>query len=403
MTSLNREERHLIAIQGLYFFAGGLASIFVTIFLFAHSDLRTTIFFQFWTFSSTLFFFELSGWSLRKFSSGAHMKLSVATSALFYLLLFILQDRTIRYLIPLALLNGFGIGIYWAAYNLNQYIFSNEAKREQYFGYSSALVNMLSAVAPFLGGVIIFIGSSLWYGASAGYAILFFLVFLLRAFMIFFIGKLPSHEMPLFSYRHMFTKHRSRRWTLVLWQHILFGMYDIALGTVTGVLFYLILKEEVWVGAVQTVGYILGTVGGVTCAKLLEKQHRYFWVGAIGLSAALVVFALFQNPVGLWIFVIISGFTGPFLNTWISSLWFQTMDTIADHFRNKYHLLLERDMALGLSRIVSLAFLYIYLSYGDQVALAKEWLYFLPILPLGIGILLHMSGSPEKKHLSKGM
>ncbi len=395
MTSLNQQERHLIAIQGLDFFVTGLSWIFVTVFLFAHSDLRTTVLFQLWNYTSTLLFFELSGWSLRKFSSAAHMKVGVAVGALFYFLLFVLKGQTVTYLVPLAILNGFGSGIYWAAYNLNQYAFSNETSREKYFGLSGAVASFLSAAAPFLGGLIIAVAARITHGVMAGYATLFFIVFVLLGYMAFFIGKLPGHEMPEFSYRHMFTRHRSRGWTLVLWQHALLGMYDVALGTVTGILFYLILKSEVWIGAAQAVGYILGTIGGVVCAKLLAKHHEYFWVGAVGLSASLLLFALWQTPIGLGIFVVVSGFTNPFLTTWTFSVWFQTMDAVRDHFTTKYHMLLERDFALGISRIASLAFLYVFLAYGNQETLAKDWLYMLPVLPLGIGLLLHLSGRPS--------
>lgn len=393
MSSLNREERHLITIQGLDYFASGLASIFVTIFLFAHSDLRTTILFQLWTYSSLLFFFVLSGYTLQKVSSGTHMKVGVAVGAIFYFLLFLLQEKTVQYIVPLAIFSGFGSGIYWAGLNLNQYIFSNKTKREQYFGYTGAVVNMLSAISPFVGGLIItMFGAGLYYGIGTGYATLFFLVFLLLVCVVLFIGKLPGHEAPAFTYKQLFVKERTTSWRLVLWEHALIGLYDTALGTVTGILFYLILKQEVLIGSAQAVGFILSSMGGVASAKLLERQHRYFWLGSVGLALALLTFAFMQNPIGLWFFVIVSGFTGPFLNTWLASVWFRSMDAVRDHWRNKYHLMLERDISLGACRILSLIFLYVYLAYGDQITLAKQWLFVLPVLPLAIGVLLRMSG-----------
>jgi len=398
MSSLNRQERHLITIQGLDYFASGLASIFVTIFLFAHSDLRTTILFQLWTYGSLLFFFVLSGYTLRKVSSATHMKVGVAVGAIFYFFLFVFQEKTVQYIVPLAIFHGFGAGIYWAALNLNQYIFSNQTKREQYFGYTGAVVNILSAMSPFLGGLIITIfGTGLYYGVGTGYATLFFLVFLLLVGMVLFIGKLPGHEGPSFSYKHLFTKERTVSWRLVLWEHALIGLYDAALGTVTGILFYLILKQEVLIGSAQAVGFILSSIGGVASAKLLEKQHRYFWVGSVGLALALWIFASMQNPIGLWIFVVVSGFTGPFLNTWLASVWFHSMDAVRDHWRNKYHLMLERDISLGVCRILSLVFLYVYLAHGDQVILAKQWLFVLPVLPLAIGVLLQKSGDTIRR------
>ena len=393
MTVLSRDERNLIIIQGLDYFASGLAWIFVTIFLFAHSDLRTTIFFQLWSFISLLVFVVSSGWILRKISSGLMMKIGIACGALFYFLLFLLQGKTVQYLIPLAIFSGFGSAMFWMSFNYNQYIFSNSGSREHYFGYANAVISFLSAIAPFLGGAIITVaGTTLYFGISAGYAILFLFVSLLLFSIVLFIGKLPSHETQLFFYHDLFTKNHSIAWRLVLWQQAFLGLYDTALGTVTGILFYLIIRQELWIGVAQSAGYLLGTIGGIASAKLLGKRPWLFWVGSIGLSLGILIFAYAQNLIGLWLFVIVSGFTIPFLNTSISTMMFQAMDAVGEHWRHKYHFLLERDIVLGILRVVSYLFLYIYLSYGDQVTLAKQWLYILPILPLSIGILLHFSG-----------
>lgn len=392
MVSLSQDERNLIIIQGLDYFASGLAWIFVTIFLFAHSDFRTTVLFQLWSFLSLLVFIVSSGWILRKISSGLMMKIGIACGAIFYFLLFALQGKTVQYLIPLALFNGFGGAMFWMSFNLNQYILSNSGSREHYFGYANAVTSFLSAIAPFLGGAIITIaGTTLYFGISSGYATLFFLVSLLLLGVVLWIGKLPSHEIPSFSYGHLFTKNHSRTWHVVLWQQALLGLYDCALGTVTGILFYLIIRQELWIGVMQSMGYLLGTLGGVASAKLLGKRPWLFWVGSVGLSFGIGIFAYMQNLVGLWIFVVLSGFTTPFLNTSLSSTMFRVMDGVGDHWRHKYHFLLEKDIVLGSLRVASYFFLYMYLAKGDQVALAKQWLYVLPVLPLSIGILLHVS------------
>ena len=386
----------MIAIQGLDYFIGGLSSVFVTIFLFAHSDLRTTILFQLVTYSSLIVFFTLTGWSLKRISSGFHMKLGVAAGAIFYFLLFILKAKAVQYIVPLAIFNGFGNGIYWSAFNFNQYIFTNIEKRERYFGFSIAVVNFLSAIAPFLGGLIITIaGRYLYGGVTTGYTTLFAIVFFMLAGMVFFIGKLPKHAFPVFSFRELFHRHQSRRWSLVLWQHALLGLYDVSLTTVMGILFYEVLKQEFWVGFAQAVSYLLGTAGGYMSAGLLEKEHRYFWIGSFGLMLSLTAFAVLKNIAGLWIFVFVSGFTAPFLNNRISSVWFQSMDTVSDHWITKFHLLLERDLALGLSRIASLLALYLYLFRGSQLMLAQHWLFVLPLLPFLLGVLLSFSGSQQ--------
>ena len=114
-----------------------------------------------------------------------------------------------------------------------------------------------------MGGAIITVaGTTLHFGISAGYAILFLLVSLLLFSIALFIGKLPSHETPLF-FIMIFLPNHSIAWRLVLWQQAFLGLQDTALGTVTGILFYLIIRQELWIGVAQSAGYLLGTIGGL--------------------------------------------------------------------------------------------------------------------------------------------
>jgi len=46
MAEFNREEKNLILIQAINYFSAALAGIFVTVYFFNHSDLKTTIFYN---------------------------------------------------------------------------------------------------------------------------------------------------------------------------------------------------------------------------------------------------------------------------------------------------------------------------------------------------------------------
>lgn len=387
--ALNREEQHLITIAGLEFLSYQLAGVFVTIFLFVNSDLRTTFIYRAWTFSSLLFFYVLSGYTLRKITSGALMKISLVTGAVYYLLLVFLGKHAIAYLIPLALLDGFSGGNYWAAYNLNQYIFTDSTKREQYFGTSGAVLNLLGAVSPAIGGAIITLGGAgMVFGASRGYAALFFVVFLVLGATALFIGKLPSHEIPEFRYQHLLTHRRSRAWWIVLWQQAVWGFGDIALATITSVLFYLILKQEFTLGVAQSIGLVFGSIAGILAGRFLSKNHSYFWIGVVGLTIIDIVFALMPNPLGLWLFVIISSFVAPFLFTLVSTIGLRTIDQSVPNWKHAYHFLLERDIAMGLARIVSFLVLIFVMNQTNQVAIARMSLFVLPLVPMILGYLV---------------
>lgn len=388
---LDRNERTLVLISALDAFTASLAGIFVTVFLFLNSDLKTTILFSMVSFSSLLFFLICSGWTLKHIASGTLLRLTLLGSAIFYLMLFLLRERAIGYLVPLALFNGCVGGNFWAAFNLNQYIYTSKGNRVKYFGSAIALINALQAIGPLIGGAIItFTESKALFDQPLGYSVLFFLVALILGFSALLIGKLPQHEVIAFTFSHIFTHKRSLSWKYILSMNAVLGLFDVALGTVTGVLIYLLVKQEVLLGATQTAASLLGALGSMLAIPLLRKRPRYYWVGVLGLSAGISLFAIYQNWFGLIAFTVITGITAPFLHTWLSTVYFKAMDVVEGDWKEKYHLLIERDFALGVARILSYIGIYLFIYYGDQVMLAKTWLLFLPIVPLILGVLLYL-------------
>lgn len=395
---LDRNERNLIIIQALDYFASSLAGVFVTVFLFINSDLKTTVLFSIISFSSLLFFLVFSGWTLKHIASGTLIKLTLLGSAVFYFLLFLLQERSIVYLVPLAVFNGCLGGNYWAAFNLNQYIYTSKDKRVKYFGSSIALLNSLQAIGPLIGGAIItYTGSRIFFGLPLGYSLLFLLVSLVLGFSALLIGKLPQHEKISFKFAHLMTHKRTRVWKLVLSANAVLGFFDVALGTVSGVLIYLIVKQEVWLGATQSTSFLIGAMGGMLAIPLLHRNSRYYWFGIVGLTLGIGLFAVYQNMFGLIVYTIITGITAPFLFTWLSTVYFTALDDFKETWKEKYHLLIERDIALGVSRIISCIGVYLFIYFGDQVKLAKTWLLFLPVLPLVLGLLLYLYERAPKK------
>ena len=296
MRNLSLEERKLIIIQFFNFLSYALAGVFVNVFFFAHSDFKTTILYNLITFTSLTIFYGLSGWTLRKISSGFMMKMSFFTSAIFYFLLFFLKEKSIFYVVPLGLLGGFSGGNYWAAYNLNQYILTQRHRRVEYLGWVLALINLASALGPVFGGWLISFVAHYSSTVTSGYAALFLLVFVIMAAAVVVIGKLPSHEAPQFSYRHIFDHRRSTRWKLVLTQQGLLGFFDVALTTVMGILLYLAVKGEAALGFFLTIAALLGVGASIVSINILKKYTGSFWIGAIGWSVSMILFVVFHLP-----------------------------------------------------------------------------------------------------------
>ena len=391
MKSLSQDERKLLIIQGLDILAYSLASIFVTVFFFANSDLKTTVLYRAISFASMAFFMGAAGWTLRKFSSGLHMKVALFSGAFYYFLLFLLRQESVHYIIPLAILDGFTGGWYWAGFNLNQYILSHSGRRVEYFGWALALVNLAQAVGPAVGGLIIAFAGASALGVMGGYGTLFLLVSIIIAGITLLIGKLPTHELPAFRYRHLLEHKRSREWKLVLGQQGVNGLYDVASNTVIGVLLYTIIHEEAKLGVTLAVASVIGMISSLGAIRLLTRFGWSYWIGAVGLGLSLILFALFQNWSGVVLFLILSALTVPLLQTRMSTTFYEALDHAPGTWQDKYHFLLERDVVLAVLRMVSYIDLYGILLFGNEITLARSWLLILPIVPLFIAFLLHKS------------
>ncbi|OGF99416.1 hypothetical protein A2153_00855 [Candidatus Gottesmanbacteria bacterium RBG_16_38_7b] len=336
-----------------------------------------------------VFWYALSGITLKYISSGILIKFVLFCSALFYLWIFLTKENSINYLFPLGFLNGFIMGNYWSALNLNQYIFTHQQRRIKYFGLSLALMNLFQAIGPAIGGVIIFLGNRyLSFINFAGYSLLFLSVSLILFGLSLLVGKLPRHDKIDFSYKQIVKSKRKKDWKLILLQQAVLGSYDTSLMIVVIILSFVIVKHEIILGYTQTLAFILGSIGGLMGAKYLQVNNNLYWIGSIGIFVGILIFALFQNLFGLLLFILITGLTAPFLDTWVSTIYFQALDKNIVNWQKQYYLMIERDLILGLTRVVSLLLLFLLINTGNQIKLARIWLYILLFLPLILGLLI---------------
>lgn len=395
--AMTTEERNLILIQALSFFAASLASIFINVFFFRYGSFQVTMLYGTTVMASLVFWMVVSGFTLRHVSSGFLMRMGLIASVVFHLLLFFLKDQSVLYVIPLGFLQGFVQGNYWAGYNLNQYIFTNKEKRHEYFGTTTSILNVLQALAPFIGGAIItFTQSYTLFGTNLGYPALFFITAIILGITALVVGKLPSHEAPHFSYTHIFSHKRSGSWRNLLLQQTLLGFYDSSLSTVTGILIYIIVKKEISLGAAQTTAYLLGALGSLISIRLLRNNFRFYWIGICGLVIGILSFAFFQTLDGVIVFILFTGITAPFLNNQLSINILSAFDRELGSWKEKYHLLIERDTVLGVARMTSYIGLYFFLSGENQAARARLWLFVIPVILLLLGLVLSNSNMKKR-------
>ncbi len=378
-----KDQINLNLTLGLVTFANSLAGIFVSIFIFKNSSLQTTFMFQAINFACLLITYTLSGLILKKISSGKLLKLGIAFYAFQYLMLLVLRENALKYIFLLGIVSGIGSGSFWAGFNTAQYILTSKGKRIEYFSNQNMIINIAKIIAPSLGGGIISFGGYL-LNPFLGYSLLFFTVFLVFSSSLSITKKIPGFSDFKFSFKS-FMYQRTNKWKNALLQQFLLGCFDTSMLVVTGLLTYVVLQSEFWVGTITAFGQVLQTAGNYLSKKALNKNKRNILIGIIGIIAGVLFFAFKQTQLGVIVFTILTGFSTPFLTVWLSSFYLDTLDDQPGKYKEKYHFLIERDFVLGLPRMLSLVFLTYYVGFGNQVQLASYWLYVIPFFVLLLG------------------
>ncbi len=386
---LSKEENHLIFIVVVSTFASALAGIFLQIYVFRLSGFEGTMLFNLSLFIALLLSYLFSGFLLRKYSTHLLIGSSFIVNILAYLLIILLQANAVHYLIIIGLTFGVSAGNFWSGFNLSQYILTSQHSRTAYFGKSLSFIQIASALGPIFGGAVVVVVNYLTKNSYTGYYFLFLIVVFINLFLFINTKKLPAYTKIQFSFKDLVNHQRSRKWKIVLGQNFVGGLYDAAFNTIFAILLFLIIRNESLIGSARTGMLLFVALTSIIGIKLLAKHSWLYIAGTLGTVLSIVIFAVFQNWLGIFLFALINGLATPFFSIPVSLAILNTIDENKLPWQKKYHMLLERDGILGFARVISYIFLLILFTFYNKENVARNWMIAIAIFPLIIGFLLH--------------
>lgn len=373
------EEKLLIKILSLYSFATSTASVFLSLFLFKLGGFRNVAEFYVFYLLFIVVAYITSGWSLKKISSSQGIQLGLLLYSLCYFLLVLLQNNAAHAIPLLGMIFGFSSGTFWSGNNLSQYILTHEKSRNEYFGKLSSFTSLVSVGGPILGGWIISFFTS-FHLPTVGYLSVFGIVGILLLVTAFLSSQLPYHSQVEFSPKDFF-KQADRKWFGVLSQQFVFGLYDTAFATLSGIVVFLLVKNELRVGIINAVCALMYSFVSFYVAKMLSKYKKSYIFGMIGVSAGLFLFGYFHNLMSLGILILTIYGLSPFVGTPTSKAMLDVIDEAEGTWQNKYHFLIERDTFLGIGRTLSYAILLFFLSTHNSLEIITTWIMGIAIIP----------------------
>ncbi|RCW76737.1 MFS transporter [Saliterribacillus persicus] len=207
-------------------------------------------------------------------------------TALFYLLIIIVQENIVTFFYLFALLRGVAQGLYWVAYFTIVHEVSSDENRHRYLGWNQIVMGSSNLVAPALAGFIIgqFVGLT-------GYMIVF-----LVAFIMFFVATVGSFRMKKESIRHrnyymkylgqILKKHPDFKKALIGW--FVIGFPQGILMYIPAILIYSIFESEDVVGYLNAFFLSISILSSYIISRFADISHTklYMWIAGCGLVIA---------------------------------------------------------------------------------------------------------------------
>ena len=385
----SRETITLFKINGVFGFALALGEIFLQVFLFTLGGFQAVIKYNLISTCFIVVFAFFAGWLLTRTTSKNLLLMGLSGYIALFLLLFLFRENSLSLLVFLGMLHGMATGLFWAAMNLLQYVYTTDETRYRFFGTQSFLFSVTGGIAPIIGGIIISLSGAL-ISKEAGYATLFFCIALLMSILFWEVKKISEQKHIQFSFCDMTRHRRSRVWNLVLINEFFYGLFDFLLMAFIPIFIFIIVKEEFVLGVLNAAAAVAASCAALFARFILTKKSTSFILTSFLSAFGLLMFSYQQNWWGIAALIIFYYATMPILNVAASKIIFKIIDSSSEHsWQYKYHFFLEREIMLNIGRIVSFFILILFIEDIKQFNISHLIIGTLAVLPLCIGFILY--------------
>jgi len=338
----NRELNELYVSVAIRAFAISLIGVFIPIYLYqqGYSFFSIFMFFAFYAIYNLVFLIPVSKLSC-KIGLKRSMLLSMPFLIIFFLLLFSI-DRFNWSIYFITLFGGIHSAFFWFSFHTDFSKFSQKNKRGSQVGLSKIIVSVFSAVAPLLGGLILYFFS-------------FKVLFILVSFLLFaltyplFLSK-EVHEPLTISLKDFFKNQKIKN----IIAYIGSGM-ETRIGSVIWPLFVFIfiLKEGyVSLGALSSVSLFFTIAATYTISKVSDLNLKFF-LKAGSLLTALIWFikSFVRTPIQLFVIEAFYGISLASLN-----IPFDAINYNKANKSQRARIILEREIYIKIGAIAVLLF-----------------------------------------------
>lgn len=380
---LDNQAKLLLLVNCLFVTAGALSGAFVTVYLWkVKSQFAPIAWFTFATHLAGALTFWLAGAWVKHANKMNALRLGMAVSALFYLLVLLLGPLAVSYAALLGVVQGTAAGFFWLAFNVVYFEITEPDNRDRFNGWAGLLASGAGMLAPWISGLLI-----TKLPDKSGYQLIFSLslaLFVVGVIVSFFLKKRQTEGR--YDWYFAIRSIRSNPdWRWAAGALAGQGLREGVFGFIIGLLVYISTKSELTLGNFSLVTSAVGLASYFLAGKLLKRQYRKWGMlaGAVVMTGVLLIFFWQISYVTLLVFGIAVALFYPLYAIPMLSTVFDLIGTNAESARDRVEYVVLREFALDAGRMLGVL-LFLLVTSISTAPVTLQWL----ILAIGSGPLL---------------
>lgn len=370
---LDRQAKLLLVVNGLFVTANALSGTFVNVYLWkVRSEFAPIAWFALATHITGALTFWLAGSWVKRHNKMNSLRLGVAVSAMFYLLVLLLGTKAIQYVALLGIVQGMASGFFWLAFNVVYFEITERDNRDLFNGWAGLLGSGAGMIAPWISGFLI-----TRMPDTAGYRLIFAMslaVFVIGVVFSFFLQKRKAQGdySWLFVYRCL---RDDRRWRFAGAALVAQGLREGVFGFIIGLLVYISTKSEMTLGNYSLITSAVGLVSFLLVGKLLKPPYRKWGMlaGATVMVGVILAFFWQVSFVTLLIFGVAVALVYPLFSIPMTSTVFDLIGTNEESARKRVEFVVLREFALDAGRMIGVLVFLVVVSISPS-PVTLNWL-----------------------------
>ena len=351
--ALSGQSLLLLAVNGLFIIANALSGTFVNIYLWiAKNDFALIAWFAIANQLTMGTTFWLAGKWVKEHNKMNALRLGVAFSAVFYLLILVLGVNSVHYALGLGMVQGLASGLFWLAFNIVYFEVTERDTRDTFNSWTGILGSGSGMIAPWLSGYWI-----THMKDADGYRLIFtisLVIFLIGVVLSFFLKKRKVQQQYEWLFGVKLLLQKDHPWRKIAISLMAQGVREGVFGFLIGLLVYIYTKNEMKLGNFSLISSAVGFVGFFIVGKWLKQRWRKSSM-LLGVAMMIVVILPFfwrLNYTTLLLFGMGTAFFIPFFIIPITSVVFDLIGENEQSAEKRVEYIVLRELSLTAGRLL---------------------------------------------------